>query len=926
MKKKLFPTAVFLLSLLIGSIGAGFSNWLVSQKITIEATTESRPYVCYIKETGIHYVSVDKALSIAETDGTTSTIYVIPGTNPSIKNSHTIVAGDSLNLPYSGETYWEGDDNTKGAVTAEDSFRAENTYKKLDVFVSTGAVITNRGTINIGGVQSGGGGGKNKSGQTGGDYAQLTLEGTASIDSYGILNCYGYLRGSTDTGKESTGNAILRSGSTTRTLFAIREHRGGTIFSAMKDNMQCSPFNRFYIANIRDISYRYESGSTMYSIADLYTGQKAIFSAQHNRSSISMIGSDSSFFLNLTSGTTVIGKFISTTYINTLSINGGFKVNSLVLELSLPYFGSVSLSTGSVLFPLSWYFNITLNSFEDGSPSNVDSTAQDLKILPGSSVTISSGVTVTLKQLAVYDSFTDVAVGAPTTYQSDGHTNPGVLLVNGSLTASTSLGGPISVNNNAAILSVSANTITTAELTASTPAYTSTNRSAQGYIDSATNFATFDSNSVYEGKGQYWAKSIVASYTLSFAITSNGDSNYEDAAFEYTVTLTYNGTSKNYSITNSNHNDIAAFEGTIYSITMVTAAASISPTSGTISANTSISITAAKGARIFTLTATYTDNGDSSDAADPTPTFSATITDPSTGSVETKNISISAKTFSIRSGYSLKISRTSTKGTDENETITMNGTTYSLDAGFVVSANISMAITYDGTEKSSCLVGSTQVSLADGSTKEAKEIALGDRVMTFDFETGTYRSEPVIFAEKRSQVHITLITLHFDDGSTTGVINQHSFLDYDKRDLFVVDANTVSSSIGVRCLTRSGNGFSSKTITSYDSVNTIEDSYEFITAYDLNFFADNMLSCEGTILRHTFFDLDKAFKYDTEKKADDIVTYGLFAYDEFKNYMTKLEFDLLNGPYFKVAIGKGYMTYEELMAALRTFTHEENAI
>lgn len=926
MKRKFWPMFLSLLALLVGSIGSGFSNWLVSEKISIETPVENRPVVCFIKETGTYYVSLDKALNVAENDNTTSTIFAIPGTTPTISQSHTILVGDTLNLPYSGETYWEGDDNQKGVQTYEDSFRAESTYKKLGVSVSSGVTITNRGTINIGGVQSGGNGGKNKAGQTGGDYAELTLNGNAGIDSYGTLNCYGYLRGSVTSGSVSTGTVILRSGSITRTLFAIREHRGGTIFSGMKNDMECSPFNRFYIANIRDVSYRYESGSTMFSIANLYTGAKYGFPARYNRSPISLIGSDSSSFLNLASGAAITGKFVSDTYISTLSINGSVKVNSLVLELSLPLFGSVSLSTASVLFPLSWYFQITLNPFENGSSSSVDSSVQDVKILPGSSLTIASGVAVTIKQLAVYDSFTDVAIGAATTYQSDGHTAPGVLLVNGSLTTTTAFGGLATVSSNTSILSLVANQITTKELTADTPAYTSTTRTAQGYIGNATSLSTFESNSVYEGKGQYWTKSVVNSYTLSFTVNANGDSNYEDLAFEYTLTLTYNGTAKTSTITNSSHSNVTVFEGTTYSIATVTAAASISSTGGTISGDTAITITAKKGGRLYTLTATYTDNKDSNDGVETVPAFAAAIVDATTGATETKAISTTNTTLSIRANSQITITRTTTKGNDEQVTITMNGTTYSLGAQFVVSGNIAMAITYDATDTDTCIVGTTLLTMADGSAKEAEDVRLGDSLLTFDFETGSYRTEPVVFAEKISQAFTTLITVNFDDGTSTGVIRQHSFFDRDKRDLFVVNADTVASCIGIRCLTQSGNGFSSKTITSYSIEKTRIDSYEFITAYDLNFFADGMLSCEGTILRHTFFELDETLKYDAVKKARDIAIYGLYTYDEFKDYMTQAEFDLLNGPCFKVAIGKGLMTYDEMMTALKTFTSEPNAV
>lgn len=60
--------------------------------------------------------------------------------------------------------------------------------------------------------------------------------------------------------------------------------------------------------------------------------------------------------------------------------------------------------------------------------------------------------------------------------------------------------------------------------------------------------------------------------------------------------------------------------------------------------------------------------------------------------------------------------------------------------------------------------------------------------------------------------------------------------------------------------------------------------------------------------------------YDEEKMQADIEKYGLYSYDDWKDYVSYEEFVALNGQYLTIVIGKGYLTYEdilELIAGMR---------
>ena len=54
-------------------------------------------------------------------------------------------------------------------------------------------------------------------------------------------------------------------------------------------------------------------------------------------------------------------------------------------------------------------------------------------------------------------------------------------------------------------------------------------------------------------------------------------------------------------------------------------------------------------------------------------------------------------------------------------------------------------------------------------------------------------------------------------------------------------------------------------------------------------------------------------KYDEAKMNADIETYGLYTYDDFAEYCTYEQFVALSLENFKVSVGKGYITWEEIL-------------
>ena len=71
------------------------------------------------------------------------------------------------------------------------------------------------------------------------------------------------------------------------------------------------------------------------------------------------------------------------------------------------------------------------------------------------------------------------------------------------------------------------------------------------------------------------------------------------------------------------------------------------------------------------------------------------------------------------------------------------------------------------------------------------------------------------------------------------------------------------------------------------------------------------------------FEYDADLKYNIEKMQADIETYGVFTYEEFSAYMSYEDYCKAPIAYFKVAIGKGNLTWEQIELTLNYLAENE---
>lgn len=495
------------LSLFASLATIGFGGWIIQGSKTAQYEKyhdSTAQKVAYIKNGGIttYYTTIEKAIDVANGIASSNpTIFVIPGVHYTLRNNGTslktvtINSGVTLSLPFQDELLFEvwktgtkkdanGNDVSDGVYnpsgtqfsTTVEALLKPETYRETQITIDRNVKLVNNGTINVGGVNGSCSGGQVPAGQTCYKFSEIVLNGLNDVESYQLINNgtiknQGRIIGSDNSifGIENT------SGSNLVSNFVVRENKGGSalvglgggIRAALSNELSfsVSPFNRVYMPNTM-VKMKTDFGANVTGVANMY-GNDA-----NNLCEISVLSSSTSSLFTLKSGSYLISNVYldslenksGTTIVNNyekmkLDFYGSGSMQYMSMDLAVPVFGSRSIKTDTVLFPLSYYQEVSLNSI-NGKLATFESK-QDLKVLPGGSLAVGQNVSFQVGKLAIYDSFTDNIGWTSQKYPQD--LKAGNFEVTGSFNG-TQVGGFIGNNSTTAVMKISNNSITSKEV------------------------------------------------------------------------------------------------------------------------------------------------------------------------------------------------------------------------------------------------------------------------------------------------------------------------------------------------------------------------------------------------------------------------------------------------------------------------------
>lgn len=219
---------------------------------------------------------------------------------------------------------------------------------------------------------------------------------------------------------------------------------------------------------------------------------------------------------------------------------------------------------------------------------------------------------------------------------------------------------------------------------------------------------------------------------------------------------------------------------------------------------------------------------------------------------------------------------------------------------------------------SECVTPDTLVTLADGTQKEIQYITYDDQLLVWNFYTGKYDIAPSSIVMNHGYDWYTITSLTFEDGTTVNTINGHGFFDTSTNEYVIIDCNNVTQYVGHEFVNVDGDGYSTTKLVSYNIYEEYTESWSILTTEHYNCILENMWTLtpaevEGSPDYLMPFEIGEGMKYDEAKMQDDIEMYGLYTYDDFDEYCTYEEFVGFGFDIFKVSVGKGAITFDEIL-------------
>ena len=228
---------------------------------------------------------------------------------------------------------------------------------------------------------------------------------------------------------------------------------------------------------------------------------------------------------------------------------------------------------------------------------------------------------------------------------------------------------------------------------------------------------------------------------------------------------------------------------------------------------------------------------------------------------------------------------------------------------------------YCASDHSSCVVAGTPILMGDGGTRLVEDVRIGDEIMAFDHAAGAFTAQKVVYTYYAAGV-VDIIDLRFAGGGRLELANVgHGLFDCTLGRYVLITPENAASFVGhtfARAVQR-GEGYAVERteLLSAQVRSEYVERYDLVTEKALNHIAGGLIACSDALVGVcNLFAFESDLTYDAEQMAADIAEYGLYTYEEWKDFVTYEEFVAFNGAYFKIAVGKGLLTVQEIFSLI----------
>lgn len=220
-------------------------------------------------------------------------------------------------------------------------------------------------------------------------------------------------------------------------------------------------------------------------------------------------------------------------------------------------------------------------------------------------------------------------------------------------------------------------------------------------------------------------------------------------------------------------------------------------------------------------------------------------------------------------------------------------------------------------DRDACITGETLITLADGSSKQVKEMNGTEELLVWNHMTGAYDTAPVAYlidhGGEETEQQIT--HLYFSDGSDLEIIGEHVFYDADLGKYITLDGGA-EAYLGHHFAKQNLQSGTMERVALTDVKHQVRVSgaYEVVSNSYMSCFTNGILTASAYIDK-----LLNIFEIDPQSMAcnpfdvvSDIQKYGLYSYEDLQEIATREEFEAHNAAFLKIAVGKGTLTWDDL--------------
>jgi hypothetical protein len=220
-----------------------------------------------------------------------------------------------------------------------------------------------------------------------------------------------------------------------------------------------------------------------------------------------------------------------------------------------------------------------------------------------------------------------------------------------------------------------------------------------------------------------------------------------------------------------------------------------------------------------------------------------------------------------------------------------------------------------------CFTEDTIITLVDGTHKQISEISKDDRIISYNFFTGEFEEQSVVILVNHGTKEYDVLHTIYSDGTELKTIGEHGIFDYDLNKFIYPTKENYLSYIGHKFVKYNEDTNSYELVTLVDAYydTMITGAWSITSSSNMNAIANNMLTVAPPADFYNWISMGDKLRYDMDTFQQDIETYGLYTYEDFKDYVTYEQFVAWGGQYLKIPVEKGYFTFEYIIELIEQY-------